>query len=42
MNVWPSVTTINQNLYEEIMFDTVVNAGLTGLNRHQSERILPK
>ena len=35
---------INQSetLYEEIMFDTVVNAGLTGLNRHQSERILPK
>ena len=42
MNVWPSVTSINQNLYDEIIFDTVVNAGLTGLNRHQSERILPK
>ena len=32
----------HQNLYEEIMFDIGVNAGLTGLNRHQSERILPK
>ena len=29
-------------LYEEIMFDIGVNAGLTGLNRYQSERILPK
>ena len=30
---------IRMNIYEEIMFDTGGNAGLTGLNRPQSERL---
>ena len=34
--MWPSLTS---EIYEEIMFDTGVNAGLTGLNRPQSARM---